>query len=500
MEEEDLLQCRQAELDFLSSAYSPNEVWWEYEDEKNVIPRIYRRLARDSIDAGGAPLLAAAEPDKSGDGGTGRPTGTSASFSFILELNVQALYPYQAPLRVFGRVDEEKTDKKLLKRAYDALPLLISRCRETAESALGGEAVFAVFSAAEEWMDDAVDSGTFRDEGSSSGDGATNNDGAKASVIIPTTVLLGRRLIYSHHIISAKKRADMKRLFSEYGLTGYVKIGWPGLIIVEGKEDDCQAFYDEIRRWAWQYLVVRGEMHEEIQRNNDDEEKSLDAHRLFPKFLEVDDMSVVADHCRQVGLEDLFRTSMKQYGSSLEDAADNNNGENGDYDGQLYGALIHVDHFNDGKGYRRWLIKTSNQLGVGLLVKESFGCSSLDVEMAADASNNRNFSSSSGKRARPMIVVGLVGDSASVSSMLKKWRTTRVDVDSRGKPCLERMMKVLIETPLERRKSIDRLDWDSLHSDDQRVLPKDQLLKIIESIGGDAWVTALEELFRVGVS
>ena len=111
----------------------------------------------------------------------------------------------------------------------------------------------------------------------------------------------------------------MKSLASALSLTGYVKIGWPGLIVLEGREEDCVEFYDSMRRWSWKFLVVRGEQQERIPTLSSG--ASLDGARKFHEFIETDDMSVVAQHCREVGLEALFKTSMKVY--------DNSNSDNG---------------------------------------------------------------------------------------------------------------------------------------------------------------------------
>jgi len=483
-----LLECRKAELDFLASAYTRDEVWWECDDdgvgdhnEDNVTVRVRRRLVQ-RVNGDNA-----SSDEREGD--------SSLTVSLVLELIMTPDYPLEAPLQVSGRVDEAQTDKKFLKRAFDALPSLVSTCRKTAESLVGGEAVFPVLSAADDWMNDMVDSkGWIVDDTATAGVGNSKSSGAAIVSLTPTTVRLGRRLIYSHHIISSKKRADLKRLFVEHDLTGYVKIGWPGLIIVEGREGDCQTFCDIIRRWAWQYLVVRGEMQEEVPGDGD-----LDSRRVFPEFLEVQDMSIVADHCRRVGLDALFRTSMKNYGGHDNDHPDNKTNFR-DEDKEIYGALVSVDHFNNAKSYRKWLYKTGSQLGVGVLVKKC-----LFKNLPADLVSHRYDQEiggteidNSSSHGRPLIVVVLVGDAVNVSSMLKKWRTTRVDVDSRGKLCLERMMSVLREQPLERRRSIDRfLEWENklMNEDEEWITTREQLIPVIESIGGKSWVETVEDLF-----
>ena len=455
-------QRQQDELEFLTAAYTPEEAWWtlEKDDCDQGLPHVFRRLVIDHHcgDEEAAPR--------------------SLRFSLQLEIVMPTDYPDQSSLFVSVKVLQQQS-AFIAKVTYDVLvPSLLSHCREVAESMQGSEALFAVLSAADEWIQGECQTlleTSLRELDSSTTTTRSMGEREPAST---TTMTMGRRLIYSHHIISKKKRADMKHLASELRLTGYVKIGWPGLIIIEGNEDQCQQFYDSIRRWAWQYLVVRGEMQEEVASD------CMDRWKCFDQFLEVDDMSIVAEHCRKVGLEALFLTSLKVYDSP----SDNDNGTKAGAKNHMYGALIRVDHMNDGKSYRKWLRKCSDQLGLGLLLKE---CVAERGDLECDGPTT------STSRRPPHIIVALIGDdSSNVSSFLKKWRTTRVDVDSRGRPCLERMMTVLIEGPLERKRSIDRLDWESANSDDQRLMTFQELLPLIESIGGSEWVAILKTLIN----
>lgn len=412
------------ELVFLSAAFGTDEAWCDTDQQERK--RVCRRLVVE--------------------------VSSDRKLSCVLCLVMPSSYPVDEPLEVSAVVEETRTSSGLLKSAFDAQPRLIDRCRETAASLIGQEAIFEILGVADEWTNELAE----RMNQEAVLDCQPGLAGEKCDALVQ----LGRRLIYSHHIISNKKRSDIRSLASEFQLTGYVKIGWPGIIIVEGREGDCQAFYDTIRRWAWQYLVVRGEMQESVE--------SLEEKRLFTTFEEVSDMSIVADHCRNVGLEALFRTSMKVY----EDDTNDNKTEAID---MLYGALILVDHMNDGRGYRKWLRKTSDQLGVGLIIKE---CSE----------GVRSY------KKRPIILVALVGRRESVATVLKKWRTTRVDADSRGKPCLERMTTVALEGALERQKSIDRLDWASLNSEEALVSSRDAVVALLGQIGGASWNDAAREL------
>jgi len=55
-------------------------------------------------------------------------------------------------LELSAKVEENRTSSWLLKAAYNSLPNLLQSCRETATSMKGEEAVFAVISMSDEWM------------------------------------------------------------------------------------------------------------------------------------------------------------------------------------------------------------------------------------------------------------------------------------------------------------------------------------------------------------
>jgi Protein of unknown function (DUF1115) len=427
---------QQAELDLVAAAYAPEEAWHtrrETGENDGKATKVYRRLVH-----------------KIGDN----------SLGWLLCLELPALYPAGDNLRVSATVEETNTTKDNLKLAYDILPKLIQSCRDIAERYSGQESVWIVLQRAEDWMAEELPSLL-----SQHTIDAENN--STSHILQPSNSrvdhapkqILGRRLIYSHHIISKVKRADLKALARNYNLTGYLKIGWPGLIIIEGLDEDCNLFYDEIRPWQWQYLVMRGEMQEEVPSS-----ESLGSYRKFRDFEEADDMSIVADACREADLEALFRTSMKVYENS-------NNNNNNDADSQLamqyFGILVHVDHMNSGKAYRKWLRQNSNQFGLQILIKQIH--------------RHDNLSS------RPIHVVGLVGtDAASISSFMKQWRTQRVDVDSQGKPCLERMMKIVFEGALSREPS-SRVDWQAASSEDALVVTVEEFRRLLTLVGGEDW-------------
>ncbi|KAF8821486.1 putative RWD domain-containing protein 2B [Cardiosporidium cionae] len=123
--------------------------------------------------------------------------------------------------------------------------------------------------------------------------------------------ILGRRLCYSHHILASGKRRCIINWAVELQLGGFSKIGYPGVIIVEGPEHGCYEYVNRLQRLRWKHFVCRGE---DIQRGTADE--TVDSMRKLPRgFLELgpDGMGKLADACRMAGLEELFLTCMKIY-------------------------------------------------------------------------------------------------------------------------------------------------------------------------------------------
>jgi len=395
-------------------------------------------------------MIAAAYPDEIQilDTKSLERTVSDQGTSFRIRMEMNEGYPESSSLCVTSVDIVESTSRK---SAIEAIPSLLEVCRDSI--VLEEESIFAVMLAADTWMAEVWP------------EKATTTSTVSFQVIEDKkTQVLGRRLIYSHHIISNKKRSDMKYLAQHYKLTGYIKVGWPGLVILEGDDESCNRFFDDMRQWNWQYLVVRGEMQEHVQ-------TTLDGMRKFEGFVETESMSEVADHCRRVGLEDLFFTSMKKYGGA-ESANETVENE------ESYGVLIHVDHMNDGKGYRKWLRRICKEHSVSLFIKQTYP--------------NDDYSK------RPVIIVALLSKSQDeVRTVLKRWRTSQVDVNSVGKGCLERMLTVLQEGVLDLSSApaggeMD-LDDDVFANAEPHInCSTASLRKIVLSLGGEAWLTVMD--------
>ena len=443
-ETDEARERRGAECDFVRSAYGESE-------------------ARIDVPAAGGGsccclVTRALSLPVGGDGSA----GDGVVVRIELRLGMPPDYPVRegSGLRVSADLVSSPSNPAFLRRAaLRAVQDLAARCRsaahEIAESG-GGEAVWTVLAAADEWITSDWEKtlGEYREV-------AERNDSCHGemseSAESHVDLTLGRRIIYSHHIIANSKRRGLQELASQYSLGGYAKIGWPGVILVEGEESNCQQFVDEIKRWRWQQLQVRGE--EQVRISHGD---SLEAHRkLSSDFEELgeDEMSKLAQNCRAAGLEGLFLTCMK-----INDSRSKSDAEE-ELETSHYGALVNVDHMNNAKSYRKWLKKTCQSQGCTLII--------------------RQYHSNSNEQSKPRIYVAILGERENVKTVMKQWRTSRVDVDSRNKPCLERMMKVIDEG------DVVRIPRDVSNDDDDINCSSEKLQKVLESID-ESWALAID--------
>lgn len=455
-EEEAAGRC-QAEVDFVASAYAEEEAWAVMKSSGYVVSR---RL-----------ILTA-------------PASSGAEFGVchvILTITMPEGYPVRedAVLGVDAHLCNDSSSSAsatLRKMVINSLSSLITECRQVAKENAGGEAVFVVLARADEWVStDWMDSV----EATNAEANAENATNLTSDTSKPTrngsSFVLGRRLIHSHHIIARSKRKAIVDLAQDYNLGGCYKYGWPGIIIIEGEEADCMSYVEEIRTLRWQHLVVRGE--QQIYVRDRDE---LDRSRVLPSRMQDlgDDMSIIARQCKEAGLEELFLTSMKIYRDSekkengSEKETDSEAGEMNPSFSWRYGALCHVDHMNDAKPYRKWLRKAASGAGCTVLIK------------VCDANAKRPI----------IIVIVFAEEEGDVKSFLKYWRTSRVDVDSTGRPCLERMMTVLTEGELDQDHiaSFDDIEISahfegSNDSKEKLNVSEACLSKILRAFGGTLW-------------
>jgi hypothetical protein len=133
---------------------------------------------------------------------------------------------------------------------------------------------------------------------------------ANPIVVAESSVLFGRRWIWVHHIKDRQRRGDIVREARELALGGYLKAGYPGVVVIEGTISACDEFVSWIkgnksrpggfgRQWGHH---VRGEV-------------LVSERHLSATFEELEeDMSVLASHCRNNNLESEFLKFVMQHG------------------------------------------------------------------------------------------------------------------------------------------------------------------------------------------
>lgn len=103
---------------------------------------------------------------------------------------------------------------------------------------------------------------------------------------------LERLWIYSHHIHNKRKHAFIIEQARERQLTGFVLLGKPGFICVEGYQRDTQEFWRAVKAMHWQRIQLRLEETAAIENCNDDVEELI-KFRKFNRFEEDTNFTVV---------------------------------------------------------------------------------------------------------------------------------------------------------------------------------------------------------------
>ncbi|OCH92978.1 hypothetical protein OBBRIDRAFT_790700 [Obba rivulosa] len=64
-------------------------------------------------------------------------------------------------------------------------------------------------------------------------------------------------LLTSHHLISPNKRRSLRQWSSALSLTGFAKVGYPGVIYCEGVQEHVEEFVTSVKAMQWLALRVR---------------------------------------------------------------------------------------------------------------------------------------------------------------------------------------------------------------------------------------------------
>lgn len=118
---------------------------------------------------------------------------------------------------------------------------------ETAERSKGGEAVLDVI---------GVVVGKFQEMKAHQKEHDEDEAQAQAASVPTAAPVLGRRLLWFHHIKSPKKKRSIVEWARELGLQGMAKPGYPGILFVEGEESNCAEYVHRLKRLRWYEKTV----------------------------------------------------------------------------------------------------------------------------------------------------------------------------------------------------------------------------------------------------
>lgn len=64
-------------------------------------------------------------------------------------------------------------------------------------------------------------------------------------------------LLTSHHLISPNKRRSLQQWSSSLSITGFAKVGYPGVIYAQGQQENVEEFVANVKAMQWLALKVR---------------------------------------------------------------------------------------------------------------------------------------------------------------------------------------------------------------------------------------------------
>jgi len=144
-------------------------------------------------------------------------------------------YPSSGVLDVKAAIQSANCSHGVRKCALDALPDLEQLCTYEAKANEGNESIHQVFSLATGWANTDWYNmlSKQRSESIDETKEYTGSSGGGLSFEICVA------LIHTHHLVESHRIQHIKKNASKLSLGGYIKVGKPGFILVEGNEEDC---------------------------------------------------------------------------------------------------------------------------------------------------------------------------------------------------------------------------------------------------------------------
>jgi len=238
-----------------------------------------------------------------------------------LQCSLPPGYPeFESATNVYVRCGSKPSSGGGQKLSWCFLAELTSKLESKARELVGGEAVMELAQYLQELMIDAKEDARPSDVTPDHREERHQQRQKRSD-----TVRFGRRWIWVHHITSSDRVKSISKRAREGKLAGYLKTGYPGVVVVEGPSEDA----DEFVRWIkgnksrpdggfgrnWGHHV-RGEV--DCLEDDEDFRKLLDE-----EFEEVgESMKVLAAKCGERGLTDEFREFVLQHKKSGGDDDD----------------------------------------------------------------------------------------------------------------------------------------------------------------------------------
>ncbi|KAF6753205.1 hypothetical protein DFP72DRAFT_1130705 [Ephemerocybe angulata] len=106
-------------------------------------------------------------------------------------------------------------------------------------------------------------------------------------------------LFTSHHLISSKKRRSLQQWTSQLKLSGFAKIGYPGVIYAQGRQKNLEEFVSNVKGMQW--LALRVRFVEAVPKDSSGEHSSQGTLLGWQEFSRVGE---VVEEMRRIGREE----------------------------------------------------------------------------------------------------------------------------------------------------------------------------------------------------
>ncbi|EJD38355.1 hypothetical protein AURDEDRAFT_172596 [Auricularia subglabra TFB-10046 SS5] len=110
-----------------------------------------------------------------------------------------------------------------------------------------------------------------------------------------------RALLFFHHILSSKKKAFIRDEGRALGVSGLCKVGYPGVLVVQGPDERVQEYVSRVKRLRWQSCTVNA---------NDPLAESELATTFKDRVRELDELKALGREMELAGWTPWWRKAM----------------------------------------------------------------------------------------------------------------------------------------------------------------------------------------------